>query len=263
VRQSENLSNIILVGTVHRDPEGYARSLALLESLKPDLVLVELSPYGLAFRKSNKRLYRRILRRNLIRAAARRAMTLMEALQHPEIIAIGRQIDLPFEYRAVAAYSRDSTADYRLVDLSHYSRQWISSWPDLISTENLTSLLSIEPLVPTISTLYESAARRISAQTVSSLFEGKLADVAGVQAWAEREYYLARSVLSAMNRLRPSKAVYLGGWNHLTTGGGSETLRDILGLDRSQCLLLHERLPSEIKRSALGAGHSDFGHSTR
>jgi hypothetical protein len=233
---------LTLVGTVHRDPAGYSKCVELLRSLSPDLVLVELSPFGLFFRKRNGRRLQRTLRGNLEKAARTRSIMLDQALIHPEIEAIRIQLNLPFEYRAAVAYSKETGADYRLVDSSYFSRRLIESWPDLITTENLEWLLSSPSHVPPVATLYQTAARLIRG--------GNLSSASGEEpvspddhdddddAWRAREFLLAARINSHLAAPAPSKPVYLGGWTHLTAGGRLPTLRDILGAEPSRCILL-------------------------
>ena len=239
---------LTLVGTVHRDPDGYVKCLELLRSLSPDLVLVELSPFGLFFRKRNGRRLQRTLRRNLKEAARTRSIKLDLTLSHPEIEAIRLQLNLPFEYRAAVAYSRETGADYRLVDSSHFSRRLIESWPDLITTENLEWLLSSSSHVPPVSKLYQTATRLIRGGNPSDAFGEEPVSPDDHEdddddPWRVRELFLAARISSHLAALEPSKPFYLGGWTHLTAGGRLPTLRDILGAEPSRCILLPSAAP--------------------
>jgi hypothetical protein len=49
---------------------------------------------------------------------------------------------------------------------------------------------------------------------------------------------MADAINSILQHHCPSKAVYLGGWRHLTPGGSFPSLRELLDLDISQCALL-------------------------
>ena len=46
------MKGLVLVGTVHLDPQGHAALLALLHELKPDAVTVEVSSYAIEYRRT-------------------------------------------------------------------------------------------------------------------------------------------------------------------------------------------------------------------
>ena len=99
---------LILVGGVHGDRHGFRRTLHFLETFQPDLVMVELSPFGKAFRDRNRRTLQQTFAHNLLLAARHVHLSLREALLHPEIKVIRRQLALPFEYRAALRFVRNT-----------------------------------------------------------------------------------------------------------------------------------------------------------
>lgn len=237
------VSRLILVGAVHGDPLGYARTQLCLHALQPDLLFVELSPYGKAFRSDNQAALQRTLHSNLSVAAGKHAMPLRRALGHPEIKAIRRQLALPFEYRAAFRYSRASGAGLFLVDDSSFSRRIIASWPEMLSAENLSLLLSLSRESRfAMTSLYDLAARRIRSEgpAVFDLAEAGTAEADPL--WKLRERRMADAVRSVLWSRHCRKAVYLGGWRHLATGGNLPSLRELLGIGPSQCHLLDRGL---------------------
>jgi hypothetical protein len=227
------------VGTVHTDRHGFTRTTSLLRSLQPDLVFVELSPYGRTFRRSNQVALQGILNRNLMTAAGKCGVLFKQALTHPEIQAVRRQIVLPFEYRAALRYSQASGADLLLVDFSPFSRKMISSWPEMICSENLATLLSLpRDSRLAITKIYDLAARGIREEstTIAGITE---AGGAGTDPlWKKREHHMAAVIRSTLRTRRPKKPVHLGGWQHLTVGGCFSSLRELLRIDHFQCYLL-------------------------
>lgn len=155
----ENLSRLILLGTVHNDPQGFKRLREFLEREKPDCILVELSPYALRYRLRHQRYLHKTLTRNLRSAAAESNVPLIEAFQHPEVAAIRRQISLPMEYRAAASYAQTGLSGVFPVDYSLFSRKWIATWPELLSPRNLCILLTQPSTTRFISSIYDLAAR--------------------------------------------------------------------------------------------------------
>lgn len=250
---SDPMRRLLLVGTVHADPNGYRRTLQLLERLRPQLILIELSPFGLTFRRSQQRFLWATLRHNLGLAAEKSQLSVREALKHPQIRSICRQMSLPFEYRAAANFAPRSGTRLLLVDDSSFSRHWIATWPELITAENLLHLLSLVATSTSVSAAYTAAANRIASRDNSQVGSVGQKNPEG-ELWTKRELFMANRVGQAMRSLQPTSAVYLGGWWHLTSGGACPTLREILHVPRRQCCFLDraQEAPPDNKPSLLG-----------
>jgi hypothetical protein len=239
LRISQAYSGLTLVGTIHADPHGFARTQSLLRSLQPDLVLVELSPYGKTYRTSNQLLPQEILTRNLKDAAVECGLPFKHALTHPEIKAVRRQITLPFEYRAAWRYSRDSGTELILVDFSPFSHKLISSWSEMLSSANLALLLSLpRDCRLTMTRAYDLAAMSIRQEGSTMAQPADMNDPETDSLWKKRERHMAGRILSALRRCRSITPLYLGGWEHLAVGGRFLSLRELLGIDLRKCYLL-------------------------
>ena len=228
-----------LAGTVHSDERGFERALYFLSSFQPDLVFVELSPYAKVFRDRHQCTLQRTLNFNLKIAAKDCGLTLREALRHPEIRAVRRQLALPFEYRAARRFSEATGSMLSLVDYSPFSRKLIGLWPELLSPGNLALLLTL-PRDSRVSTSrsYELAARIIlkADPLMADLDESRNTDTSPF--WEKRERFMAARIRSVLKKRVPRKAVYLGGWQHLTVGGSFPSLRELLGLEHTPGYLL-------------------------
>ncbi len=227
------VNGLVLLGTVHCDPKGLSRTRSFLELHKPDLVLVEISDFALKFRIERSAGLRKIFLRRLRIVADRMQIDFDTALKHVEIASIFRQLGFPYEYRASAAYARRAGMDLVAVDKSGFSREWIGTWPEMISAENIERLLELESPRPSVSSLYAHAARRIAARPLPN--EAPPADA---ERWREREKQMARRIRSALKRHSPERAVYIGGWWHLSWGGSIKTIRELLGVGPDSCMLL-------------------------
>lgn len=231
---------LILVGTVHADPSGFRRTFTFLHALRPDLVLVELSPYGLAFRIKNQRLTHNTLNTNLRIAAESVGVPYRQALRHPEITAIKRQVSLPFEYRAARTYARKTSTPLFLVDYSPFSRRFISQWPEMISIGNLRTLLSLPgDFRSSVSTQYNLAYRSLQSKCDSlelELARYRFAKEEDIH--EKREVFIARLIRRVLEREHPRLPVYLGGWEHLMETYKSMRLRNLLKVDSCDCYLL-------------------------
>jgi hypothetical protein len=232
------LQSLILLGTVHNDPTGFRELGRFLRSHQPDCVFVELSPYALRFRLRHRRTLQRTLVQNLQEACAQARVSWQDAMRHPEIVAVRKQIGLPSEYRAAARYAAQTGSKIFPVDYSLFSRKWLASWPELLSSKNLSVLLSLPPNPRSVSRIYDSAAVAVAGVAPGSpentAFHASHTD----PLWVERELHMAKAIMRLCEIFSPQKPVYLGGWRHLTPCGEIPTLRDILNIPPARCLLL-------------------------
>ena len=228
---------LILVGTVHRDPDGFKKLAGVLARERPGAVAVEASPYGLLFRCREGRRLRRRLERRLRRWAKARGRAWQSWGQ---LHAIDLQLALPFEYRAALRYCRDTGAPLSLLDLSSWSREAIQTqWTQMVSPENL-SLISAEPpeaLRIVVRRDYEMAARLLQeeAQSLVAAFLGPCTEDA---CWKEREALLAARVAELFGGMQVGRLVYVGGWQHLVGSRGCGTLYERLEHLRPKRVLL-------------------------
>jgi len=225
---------LILLGTVHTDRLGFAGTERFLLKYEPDLILLELSPFALCFRKEHSRALRKTLLFNLRATAEKLRIDLRTALKNSRIAEIIIQIGLPFEYRASQAYAKRSGVEVIPVDDSEFSKEWISTWPELISSANLENLLQLETASMPVKLQYERAARGIAGEPSSADIWGNK----NIAVWQKRENHIAAQISSQLKKHSPARPIYIGGWQHLIFGGRFNTIRDILGLDESSCLLL-------------------------
>lgn len=89
---------LVLVGTVHRHPAGYRALLELLREERPGVVSVEVSPYGLRFRRK---------RAHSLDALPAHALPLME---------------IPYEFRAAKDWGKEASVPVVPVDLCTVSK---------------------------------------------------------------------------------------------------------------------------------------------
>jgi len=236
------LERLILVGVDHGDPEGFRRTRELLSRLKPDLVLIELSPFGRSLRVRLQQTLLRTLGANVSRACCELRLRSREAHRHPEISRIRRQIALPFEYRAARRYCGSRDSRMLLCDASDFSRHWIASWPAMISLANVRSLLMDQGSGRRHNSRngYGMASRALAAESTEEWLWNRVLEKRWDSWWDRREQHLAKTVWAALHALRPLNPLYLGGWLHLLRGQDRPTLRGLLNIPRHRCMLLPE-----------------------
>ncbi len=232
------LKRLLLVGVDHGDAEGFRRISTLLGSLQPDLILIELSPYGRSFRAAKQRELLKMLSANVSKASRDLRLARRDGLRHPAVVRIRRQICLPFEYRAARRFARAHGSKLVLCDASELSRHWLASWPEMISVQNIRLLLS-SPGIPREHELSTFLARKVLTgdQEAGELWTRTVESRWDLW-WDRREHYLARRIWTALHALSPTCAVYLGGWQHLMRGWSRPTLRSLLNMPGSHCRFL-------------------------
>jgi hypothetical protein len=225
-------SALILIGTVHGDPWGYARALTLLNYLGPDLVTVEISPFSLRYRLKNEPGWQR-------RLAGALAGLPAGAARHLAIQRLMAQIALPFEVRAARDYSRSCGLTCRPLDLGSTARRHLPRYgPELLSPANLQTLLS----TPDGSLEEWTAAEFRRARLALARSPRRLFSNGGSETW-RRERFIARRLRRLTSRY--GRVAHLGGWEHLMdwqdSGGMWRDLADLyprrLLLDEADHLL--------------------------
>jgi hypothetical protein len=215
---------LLLIGTVHGDPDGMVRLLRLLRKERPSLIALEVSAYGVSYRKR----YSRRLRSRMIRSLRRLAARHNSWKDAGQVQAILEQLDLPFEYRAAVRFCRDSGAVIRCLDLSDMSKQLIQPrWQELLDIRNVETLLMLpsEDHRVSVRKAYALAARllREKDKAYLSSFVGDLESDLDQQG---REAHLAGEIERRYALMGRGKIAYVGGWQHLLSPTRAGTLSD-------------------------------------
>ncbi|MEJ5349080.1 MAG: hypothetical protein WHS46_10395 [Desulfosoma sp.] len=217
-RDSKPGPTVFLVGTCHRDPQGFGRCRALLKKLNPDVILVEVSPFAVRLRRDHGRFFLKLFLKNLKKASAATHMPFASALRSPLIKPIPRQCALPFEFRAARQRFRETGSSFFCVDAVDASRLFMADWPELLSSANLERLLKGGlPLPPSASEQY-ARARWILAHGNRALRNRRWNGDSFGWGWHQREQWMEKTVRATLERLRPHRLVYLGGWHHVVPG---------------------------------------------
>ncbi|MCJ7819340.1 MAG: hypothetical protein MUP25_05895 [Syntrophales bacterium] len=223
---------LILIGTVHGDPQGRARAGKLLHHLRPHLVSVEISPFSLGYRLKHGRGWQRQL------AAALAALP-AAAERHLAIQRLAAQVALPFEVRAAGDYSRRLNVPWRPLDLGFLSRRHLPRYEtELLNLANLEALLATADgdLEDFVAGQFRRARQALAGAPRRRIFPG-------VHETLRRERFLARRLRGLVCRHR--RVVHLGGWEHLVEWEDSPGLWPDLADLKPRRVLLDEadRLP--------------------
>ena len=247
---------LLLIGTVHLDPEGLGKLSRLLSKERPVAVAVEVSPYGLFYRRKNGRR----LRRQLMRRVKRLARELRVSWRvWGQIHAIQTQLREPFEYRTAQRYCRDHGAMLFCIDSSVWSKRWINDqWQDLLSSKNLELLLKQPPadLRDEVGRDYKMATLLLDPgdRSLISVFAQRWAED---PCWQRREAELAQELERLYLRVQKGRLAYAGGWQHLLGPHAGGTLYERLQhLQPRRALINHKISRQQEAGSGQGAAIS-------
>jgi hypothetical protein len=231
-------SYLFLIGTVHHDPRGYKKLYVLLTALKPDLITLELSPYGRGFRtKHRNKLSRKLLSLyNKVRAIVSPHDVLSASGLPSPVQALRCTINYPFEFLAARDYAHTCRVPFYCIDLSHVSRQKMRMLKrEALSIKNISALLTIpdKNLQDSVDLCYKKAQNIWQADNV-----GKKAAVTQHAFDMEREKHMSRRIMNLSRRHPDKKLVHIGGWEHFTGDAGCTTMYGLLrGLAPERILL--------------------------
>lgn len=216
---------LLLIGTVHGDPDGAVRLREILRRENPAVILVEVSPYGLAYRKRNMRRLRLLLRRRLDRISNVHGVS-WNAWGQVQLLFT--RIQMPYEYGSSFRFCRDNHADLRCIDVSSESKRHIEEqWQEMFGMQNLQALMR-EPAENSrlsVRKAYALAARLIGEHERSCLnpyFRQWMDD----PLWQKREAHLAGEIERRFDRMDAGRLAYVGGWQHLLFPTDAGTICD-------------------------------------
>jgi hypothetical protein len=221
------IPSLILVGTVHGDPQGYDRARRLLRHLAPDLITVEVSQFSVRYRLRHQGRWLRLLQQALAELPS-------GAGRHLAIRRLAAQVALPFEVKAARDYSRLRGVPWRPVDLGAPARRHLPRYePELLHPANLRTLLTTDDgsLEEQVAAAYRRA-RGAYRQPPRRLF------TQGSPETLRREKFLARRLQRLASRTH--RVVHLGGWEHLVGWPDSPSLWQGLAALQPLRLLLDE-----------------------
>ncbi len=190
-----------MLGIIHRDRDAEGLLRQRLASLKPDVITLEFSRYGLEYRKENRAALHERLNRTVDGLRA-------EGIDIDEraLGSVLSYIDVPSEYAVAAEHSAAAAIPLHLLDVDRFSKVKLQAIDELLARDNLSKLLS-EPHLA-------SGGHREA--TIARLFFEK-----GVKAFAYtremrvRDRHMGAQLARLLARRAASHIVHICGWQHL------------------------------------------------
>jgi len=216
------MATLTLLGTIHRDPQRLTKLVADLTRLKPQVITLEFSVYGLTYRLRRKRIItEKLLQglREIRKTETFRIHELKKLLRSTGIGGIRALLDVPFEYKGANVYSKRHGLHFHCLDSSSYSRQLLSHVEELISPENLKKVVAFEstPLKEIVMREYQNAENLLLNGTQSPWLQLIPMD----KDWERREHIMADRIRKIAAKYPGCMIVHVCGWQHLRAQEGT------------------------------------------
>ncbi len=202
------MKGLAIIGTVHLDPNGHSLLLKLLHELSPEAISVEVSKFGLEFRRTN----------------GKRLLQVLEPFRKQDgslprpMHAVVAQLRYPFEYTAAEAYSQRTGAKLVETGDGELSRQLLARLErELMVTDNLVNLATRDE-----QSLTQQVEREWS-RARHNMDKGPMLDSFAKRRLERMDRRAARMIRAIMDHY--SSVVHVGGWEHLN--GLGQMLADL------------------------------------
>jgi hypothetical protein len=223
---------LILVGTVHLDPEGRRGLYKIIKNLNPSILTVEISRFSVRYRLSSRE-------RWLLRLRDLKHKLPEERRSHPGLKLLKLQLHTPFEWEVAHRYSKANNIPCLSIDSGNLARNELPLWKsELLSRKNLLKITD-EPDFDLDSHFRECHSLAKIALTTPNHFPKPLYRLSWLsdRFWGKREKTLAcrirrihgNGLLNSASCSRTSTHhVHICGWMHLMAGAPWKTLADLL-----------------------------------
>ena len=123
--------DLILVGTVHLDPEGRRNLYKIIENLKPCILTVEISSFSVRYRLSNQETWLLRLRNLKYKLPEKRR-------SHSGLKLLKLQLYIPFEWEVGSIYGKANNVPCLAIDSGNLARNELPLWKsEVLSRKNL------------------------------------------------------------------------------------------------------------------------------
>jgi hypothetical protein len=127
-------TRLVMLGTIHRDREGADHLSRWLDNLRPEVITLEFSPYGMMFRRTH---------RETLRAKVDALVAEMERRGEPvsgsALEALYDYIEFPYEYTITSQYAEEVGIPFHLLDPGVFSYVKLQEMDELLDPENISS----------------------------------------------------------------------------------------------------------------------------
>ena len=190
-----------MLGIIHRDRRNDELLGKWIDALTPEVITLELSPYGLAFRQAMGKAYRKKID-DIVRS--------LEGEGHPcspgDVDDLYAYVDIPREFTVADEYCRRSGARLYPVEMDLFSWMKLRGIDELISRDNVEKNLA-----------FAAPEGRGTENVLASLyFRSGVAAFSYTDEMALRDGFMCRGIGVLAKRFSGKRFLHIAGWRHLT-----------------------------------------------
>lgn len=190
-----------MLGIIHRDGQCENILLEYLEKKRPDIITLELSNYGLAFRERMGNFYKKRLEENIKKIGVDK-----KALLNRHIKDMVAFVSIPYEYKAAQAYIKRHGGAIYLIDLDIFSLIKLKETDSLFDIDNIRSLLNLD----------DKDEKAASAKTLARLyFEKGIMAFQYTEEMRIRDIHMRDRILLLTRYHKERRFLHICGWQHL------------------------------------------------
>ncbi len=191
---------LIMLGVIHRDESGPELLDKWLEVIRPQVITLEFSRYGMAFRQERAAFYRLRIEEVYNRLKKNNRPCYDNALS-----MLLSYVEMPYEFERASHYAEASGAPFHLIDMDLFSYLRLREVDKLLSEENIERLLA------------EAHEERSGYERVMAnlFFENGIRGTAyGDEMWA-RDKYMSNKLMVLRKYYGNRRLLHITGWQHL------------------------------------------------
>ncbi len=194
---------LIMLGTIHRDREGAGRLRRLIDALKPRVLALEFSSYGMMFRRMHgERL------RNKVNAIVHEMRDSGEHVSGQALDLLYDYIGLPFEYAVASRYAEEVGIPLYLVDAGAFSYQKLKEMDALLCPDNIRTWFSAWD--------YNGDALQKEMVLARLFYEQGVKAFSYSDEMLVRDRHVAHRLTLLARQHRGKRMLHVCGWQHLS-----------------------------------------------
>jgi len=190
----------IMLGVIHRDENGPALLRDWLARIKPDVVTLELSHYGIRFRRELGEEYKRRVGEIVTQLNENGEKYNEEALA-----SLFAYVNTPYEFDVVSAYAAENEIPFYIIDMDFFSYVKLRAIEDLFSEENIEKVL----------TRSEGPNGNQEKAQARLYFEKGITIAHYDREMYIRDRYMAAKIQDLMKGNHDKRFLHVCGWQHL------------------------------------------------
>jgi hypothetical protein len=200
-------ARLIMLGTIHRDREGAGHLSRWLDNLRPEVITLEFSPYGMMFRRTHRETLRAKVGA-LVEEIERRG----EPVSRTALEALYDYIEFPYEYRITSQYAEEVGIPFHLLDPGVFSYVKLQKMDELLDPENIRTWFREQ----------ESADHGVQKERVLArmFFEEGSKTFSYSDEMLVRDRYIKDRLVLLMRQHQGKRILHVCGWQHLSDPRG-------------------------------------------